>query len=90
MNKFDDITEPEDFNPEEMQLEFAPGCFDDFEGSQEDLDALVEHIKEMFAAGKFLTEGRELTDEDFDTLSESTKQKIVGLQDPTQPKRNLN
>ena len=90
MNKFDDITEPEDFNPEEMQLEFAPGCFDDFEGSQEDLDALVEHIKEMFAAGKFLTEGRELTDEDFDTLSEATKQKIIDFNDPDQPKRNLN
>jgi hypothetical protein len=90
MKKFDDITEPEDFNPEEMQLEFAPGCFDDFEGTQEDLDALVEHIKEMFVAGKFVTEGRELTDEDFDTLSESTKQKIIGLQDAHQPKRNLN
>jgi hypothetical protein len=90
MRKFDDITEPEDFKSEQMQLEFAPGCFDDFEGTQEDLDALVEHIKEMFAAGKFVTEGRELTDEEFDTLNESTKQKIIGLQDSTQPKRNLN
>jgi len=90
MNKFDDITEPEDFSPEEMQLEFAPGCFDDFEGTQEELDEMIEHIKEMFAAGKFVTHGRELTDEDFDTLSESTKQKIIGLNNPDQPKRNLN
>jgi len=90
MKKFDDITEPEDFDPNQLELEFAPGCFDDFEGSQEDLDALVEHIKEMFAAGKFVTEGRELTDEEFDTLSESTKQKIIGLNTPDQPKRNLN
>jgi nicotinamidase-related amidase len=90
MNKFDDITEPEDFSPEEMTLEFAPGCFDDFEGTQEELDEMIEHIKEMFAAGKFVTHGRELTDEDFDTLSESTKQKIIGLNDPNQPKRNLN
>jgi hypothetical protein len=90
MRKFDDVTEPEDFNSEEMQLEFAPGCFDDFEGTQEELDEMIEHIKEMFVAGKFVTEGRELTDEDFDTLSESTKQKIIGLQDAHQPKRNLN
>ena len=90
MKKFDDITEPEDFNPEEMQLEFAPGCFDDFEGTQEELDEMIEHIKEMFAAGKFVTHGRELTDEDFDTLSESTKQRIIGLNTPNQPKRNLN
>jgi nicotinamidase-related amidase len=90
MKKFDDITEPEDFNPEEMQLEFAPGCFDDFEGTQEELDEMIEHIKEMFAAGKFVTHGRELTDEDFDTLSESTQQRIIGLNTPDQPKRNLN
>ena len=90
MNKFDDITEPEDFSPEEMQLEFAPGCFDDFEGTQEELDEMIEHIKEMFAAGKFVTHGRELTDEEFDTLSESTQQKIIGLNTPNQPKRNLN
>jgi len=90
MKKFDDITEPEDFNPEEMQLEFVPGCFDDFEGTQEELDEMIEHIKEMFAAGKFVTEGRELTDEDFDTLSESTKQRIIDFNDSNQPKRNLN
>jgi hypothetical protein len=90
MQKFDDITEPEDFDSEPMELEFEPGCFDDFEGTQEELDALVEHIREMFIAGKFVTEGRELTDEEFDTLNESTKQKIIGLHDAHQPKRNLN
>jgi len=30
------------------EIEFAPGCFDDFEGSQEELDALQAEIVAMF------------------------------------------
>lgn len=29
---------------ETMNVEFAPGCFDNFEGSQEELDAFVKEI----------------------------------------------
>ena len=32
----------------ELQIEFAPGCFDHFEGTQEELDALQAEILEMF------------------------------------------
>lgn len=32
-----------------LELHFAPGCFEDFDGSQEELDELVGAIKEMFA-----------------------------------------
>ena len=38
----------------EMKIEFAPGCFDNFEGTQEELDALISDIKEMFASGEAL------------------------------------
>lgn len=31
-----------------VKIEFAPGCFDDFEGSQEELDSLITEIKQMF------------------------------------------
>ena len=31
-----------------MKIEFAPGAFDDFEGTQEELDELVAEIKNMF------------------------------------------
>ena len=92
MRKFDDITEPEDSNPEqEMQLEFAPGCFDDFEGTQAELDELVEHIKQAFCNGKFAEESRPLTDEEFESLSETTQLKLLGMLDADElPKRNLN
>ena len=31
-----------------LKIEFAPGCFDNFEGTQEELDELVAEIQEMF------------------------------------------
>jgi hypothetical protein len=58
----------------EMKIEFAPGCFDEMEfASQEELDAFVAEVTEMFAN---LTEeeitdiSRELTDEDIENMSE--------------------
>ena len=39
-----------------MNVEFAPGCFDDFEGTQEELDALVQHISELAASGQLVTD----------------------------------
>lgn len=32
-----------------IKIEFAPGCFDDFEGTQEELDELIGTVTEMFA-----------------------------------------
>lgn len=31
-----------------MKIEFAPGCFDTFDGTQEELDALMAEIQTMF------------------------------------------
>lgn len=47
-----------------LKLTFAPGCFDNFEGSQEDLDELINHIKEMFS---------NMTPEDFENHPEINK-----------------
>lgn len=32
-----------------MKIEFAPGCFDSFEGTQEELDEMVSEIKNIFS-----------------------------------------
>lgn len=37
-----------------MKIVFAEGCFDDFEGTQKELDELVAHIKELAASGELL------------------------------------
>lgn len=31
-----------------MKIEFAPGCFDNFEGTQEELDEFIKEIRTMF------------------------------------------
>jgi hypothetical protein len=88
MRKFDDVTDQE---MQEMQLEFAPGCFDDFEGTQEELDQLVEHIKQGFRSGKFAKESRPLTDEEFESLNKTTQLKLLGMLNSDEtPKRDLN
>ena len=38
----------------ELKVTFAEGCFDDFDGTQEELDELVTLIKEMAASGELL------------------------------------
>jgi hypothetical protein len=39
---------------EPLKLVFAPGCFDSFDGTQEELDALIAEIEEAFASGEAL------------------------------------
>lgn len=37
---------------EEINITFAPGCFDDFQGTQEELDELVATLKAQAASGE--------------------------------------
>lgn len=50
----------------DLKIEFAPGCFDSFDGTQEELDELIAHIKEMFASGEAQTLARPLDLDDLD------------------------
>ena len=86
--KFEDLTK-EDFK--ELKIEFAPGCFDSFDGTQEELDALIADIKNMIASGELHENSRQLTEEDFDELDESVQEQIarVLLDETEVPKRNL-
>ena len=36
------------------KLEFAPGCFDDFTGTQAELDAMVLEIRRLFESGELI------------------------------------
>ena len=54
-----------------MTIEFAPGCFDSFEGTQEELDEMVAEITAMFQSGEINERARivdidELLEEDPD------------------------
>jgi hypothetical protein len=50
------------------ELIFAPGCFDSFEGTQEELDALVKEIQDMFNSGEAFAKAIPVEDLDDDEL----------------------
>lgn len=63
----------------EMKIEFAPGCFDNFEGSQEELDEFIASITEMFRSGEAQKLARpldlnDLDDEDMEMLARLDEQ----------------
>lgn len=58
----------------EFKIEFSPGCFDDFEGTQEELDELMTEIMAGLADGSFLEESRSI--DDVDELPEEVLEKL--------------
>ncbi len=52
----------------DFKLEFAPGCFDDFEGTQEELDKLVKDIQDMFTDGSLFEDSEVLTEDSYNDL----------------------
>jgi hypothetical protein len=62
---------PEDMTPEErkeIKIQFAPGAFDSFEGSQEELNELMADIQKMILDGSLFEKSKPL---DLDELLES-------------------
>lgn len=70
-----------------LKVEFAPGAFDHFDGTQEELDELMAEIHRMVADGELGENSQELTEEDFDELPDEVKMML--LSDSDEPKRNL-
>lgn len=78
-----------------LKITFAPGCFDNFEGTQEELDELIAEIQRGFESGEFLTNSKPL---DVDELVEDDPElaaKIFSAFDSIEEadekrKRNLN
>lgn len=73
---FEELT-PEEMK--EMKIEFAPGCFDNFEGTQEELDELVAEIHRLFSSGEAQQLARpldldDMTDEDLEILARFDEQ----------------
>jgi len=76
-----------------MKIEFAPGCFDQFDGTQEELDEMIAQIQQMFDSGEFEENSRLLTEDDLEDLDpEAIKQIISIIEDeelPDEFKRKL-
>ncbi len=54
---------------------FAPGCFDAFDGTQEELDGLVADIKNMVENGTLMDNATKLSDEEEAALLEMLSKK---------------
>ena len=59
-----------------MKLVFAPGCFDNFDGTQEELDAMVKEIEEGFADGSFFDKAQPV---DMDNIDDMDDEEIEAL-----------
>ncbi len=72
----------------EIKIEFAPGCFDNFEGSQEELDELIAEITRMAQSGEIHERSRQI---DFENPTDEDLEAIEHLIDfeTRQDKRNL-
>jgi len=53
-------------NKKPIEIVFAPGCFDHFEGTQEELDELIQQIKDLANSGELLEKGTSVTMDDLD------------------------
>lgn len=60
-----------------IRIEFAPGAFDDFDGTQEELDALMAELERMAESGELaansvaLDDWEDLDDADRDCIEEA-------------------
>jgi hypothetical protein len=71
--------DPQDMTEEErktIKIEFAPGCFDSFDGTQEELDELVADIRKMIDSGELFERARpvdidEMSDEEAHALAQA-------------------
>ena len=78
-----------DSNEDKKPLEvvFAPGCFDNFDGTQEELDGLMAEIMSMAASGEIEANSRPI---DLDNLSEEEEEMLEFLHDMDQPDSTRN
>jgi len=61
-----------------IHVEFAPGAFDGFDGTQEDLDALIAEIQRMAESGELEEHSIPLDDDDIlDRVTEEERDQII-------------
>ena len=71
-----------------IKIEFAPGAFDSFDGTQEELDALVAELERMAASGEL--EENSVALEDWDDLDNADRDIIADALERQQSPRSLN
>lgn len=52
------------------ELVFAPGCFDGFEGTQEELQDLIAELHRMIETGEIFEKSEPISDEELEQIME--------------------
>lgn len=71
------------------KIVFVPGCFDNFEGTQEELDATVKQIYDMAESGELFNEMEILEDMDQEELEEYLATAEINIRSIQPPNRTL-
>ena len=73
-----------------LRVVFDPGCSNNFEGTQAELDEFVKQIQEFAESGLLFENSVELTDDEIEDLDEDTRQQIIRALERDDDKRSLN
>ena len=72
-NRWDAIFGRDEPKPE-LKVVFAEGCFDDFDGSQDELAEMIAEIHRMAKDGTIMDGARPLTDEEIQELANTKRE----------------
>lgn len=81
-----------DSEEDKIKIVFAPGCFDEFEGTQEELDDLILEINRMVETGELFEGAEHLSLDELEELAEEDEiyQVVIDkLIEPEDKKRRL-
>ena len=71
-----------------LHIEFAPGAFDNFDGTQEELDALLAELQRLAESGELEEHSIALDDDEvWDSLSDEEKEIIESALTGAQQRR---
>lgn len=57
------------------EIVFAPGCFDNFDGTQEELQDMLAQIRQMLEDGTLMENSTQLSDEESQEIMEMIEKK---------------
>lgn len=67
-------------NDEKLKVVFAPGCFDEFDGTPEELQELVAQIHQMAEDGSIMDQAEPVSDEEAAEVMRRVAQNLMNRQ----------
>jgi hypothetical protein len=72
---------------EKPKIVFAPGCFDNFDGTQEELNEFVKMLGDMVESGEIFEKAVPMTEESFNELPEEAQRQLtMGIDEIMKPR----